>query len=314
MENLVFCLNATIPIFITLMLGYLFRRIGLYDDSFVSQMNKFAFKVALPAMLFLNIAAADFYEVWDTKMVVFCFVATFCSIAISIGLSFLLKPRDIQGEFVQSSYRSSAAILGMAIIQNLYGNVGMAPLMIIASVPLYNVMAVAVLSFLKPGSHGMSRQMVMRTLKGIAANPIILGIVTGLVWSMLRLPLPTILYNTVNNLGKTATPLGLMAMGGALHFGKVFSRPKATIACTFLKLVGFCAIFLPIAIHLGFTHDKLVSILIMLGSATTVTCYIMAKNMGHEGSFSSSVIMLTTLLSSFTLTGWLFICRSLGLI
>lgn len=108
-------------------------------------------------MLFLNIAEADFYEVWDTKMVVFCFVATFCSIAISIGLSFLLKPRDIQGEFVQSSYRSSAAILGMAIIQNLYGNVGMAPLMIIASVPLYNVMAVAVLSFLKPGSHGMSR-------------------------------------------------------------------------------------------------------------------------------------------------------------
>ena len=90
----------------------------------------------------------------------------------------------------------------MAIIQTLYGNVGMAPLMIIASVPLYNVMAVAVLSFLKPGSHGMSRQMVMRTLKGIAANPIILGIVTGLVWSMLRLPLPTILYNTVNNLGK----------------------------------------------------------------------------------------------------------------
>ena len=87
-----------------------------------------------------------------------------------------MKPRDIQGEFVQSSYRSSAAILGMAIIQNLYGNVGMAPLMIIASVPLYNVMAVAVLSFLKPGSHGMSRQMVMRTLKGIAANPIILGI------------------------------------------------------------------------------------------------------------------------------------------
>lgn len=173
-------------------------------------------------MLFLNIAEADFYEVWDTKMVVFCFVATFCSIAISIGLSFLLKPRDIQGEFVQSSYRSSAAILGMAIIQNLYGNVGMAPLMIIASVPLYNVMAVAVLSFLKPGSHGMSRQMVMRTLKGIAANPIILGIVTGLVWSMLRLPLPTILYNTVNNLGKTATPLGLMAMAVPFILEKYF--------------------------------------------------------------------------------------------
>jgi len=262
----------------------------------------------------MNIAEADFYEVWDTKMVIFCFITTFCSIAISIGLSFLLKPRDIQGEFVQASYRSSAAILGIAIIQNLYGDAGMAPLMIIASVPLYNIMAVTVLSFMKPGSHGMNKKMILKTLKGIATNPIILGILAGLIWSVLRLPLPTILSSTINNLGKTATPLGLMAMGGALHFGKAFSRLKATIACTFMKLVGFAAIFLPIAIKLGFTHDKLVSILIMLGSATTVSCYIMAKNMGHEGSFSSSVIMLTTLLSAFTLTGWLFICRSLGLI
>ena len=74
-----------------------------------------------------------------------------------------------------------------------------------------------------------------------------------------------------------------MAMGGALHFGKAFSRLKATIACTFMKLIGFCTIFLPVAVRLGFTHDKLVAILIMLGSATTVSCYIMAKNMGHEG-------------------------------
>ena len=247
-------------------------------------------------------------------MVLFCFFATFFSIAISIGLSFLLKPRDIQGEFVQSSYRSSAAILGIAIIQNLYNDAGMAPLMIIASVPLYNIMAVTVLSFLRPGDHKMNRSMILETLKGIATNPIILGILAGLIWSVLRLPLPSILSNTVNNLGKTATPLGLMAMGGALHFGKAFSRLKATIACTFLKLIGFVAIFLPVAIRLGFTHDKLVSILIMLGSATTVSCYIMAKNMGHEGSFSSSVIMLTTLLSAFTLTGWLFLCKSLGLI
>lgn len=314
MDNLIFCFNATLPIFFTLMLGYFFRRVGLYDDSFVSQMNKFVFKAALPALLFMDIAESDFYKVWDTKMVLFCFFATFFSIAISIGLSFLLKPRDIQGEFVQSSYRSSAAILGIAIIQNLYNDAGMAPLMIIASVPLYNIMAVTVLSFLRPGGHKMDRSMILETLKGIATNPIILGILAGLIWSVLRLPLPSILSNTVNNLGKTATPLGLMAMGGALHFGKAFSRLKATIACTFLKLIGFVAIFLPVAIRLGFTHDKLVSILIMLGSATTVSCYIMAKNMGHEGSFSSSVIMLTTLLSAFTLTGWLFLCKSLGLI
>lgn len=314
MENLIFCLNATIPIFLTLMLGYFFQRTGLFDDAFVSRLNKFVFNAALPALLFEDIASADFYSVWDGKMVLFCAAATLISIFISIGLSFLLKPRDIQGEFVQASYRSSAAILGIAIIQNLYGDAGMAPLMIVSSVPIYNIMAVTVLSFLKPGTKSIDRAVFKRTLKGIATNPIILGIVTGMIWSVLRLPMPKILASTVNNLGRIATPLGLMAMGGALHFSKAFSRLKATIGCTFLKLVVFEALFLPVAIRMGFTHDKLVAIIIMLGSATTVSCYIMAKNMGHEGSFSSGVIMLTTLLSAFTMTGWLFLCRSMGLI
>lgn len=314
MENLIFCLNATIPIFLTLMLGYFFRRIGLFDEIFVSRMNKFVFKAALPALLFQDISGTDIYNAWDTKMVLFCFCATFLSIAISIGLSYLLNPRDIQGEFIQASYRSSAAILGIAIITNLYGNAGMSPLMIIASVPLYNIMAVTVLSFFKPGQGQLDAAVLKRTLKGIVTNPIILGIAAGMLWSLLKLPKPAILSSTINNLGKTATPLGLMAMGGSLQFGAAFSRTKAVISCTFLKLVGFEALFLPIAIRLGFTKDKLVAIIIMLGSATTVSCYIMAKNMDHEGTFSSGVIMLTTLLSAFTLTGWLFVCRSLGLI
>ena len=58
----------------------------------------------------------------------------------------------------------------------------------------------------------------------------------------------------------------------------------------------------------------LVAILVMLGSATTVSSYVMAKNMGHEGVVSSSVVMLTTMFSAFTLTMWLYILRTLSLI
>lgn len=314
MENLIFCLNATIPIFFTLLLGYFFRRIGLFDDAFVSRMNKFVFVAALPVLLFQDIAQVDIYKVWDLKMVIFCFVITSLSITISVLLSLFLHPSDIRGEFIQASYRSSAAILGIAVIQNLYGNAGMAPLMIIASVPLYNVMAVVVLSVFKPGQGRLDRTALKKTLKGIVTNPIILGIAAGMVWSLLRFPFPKILDSTVGNLAKTATPLGLMAMGGSLRFGKAFSRLKASVVCTFMKLVGYEALFLPLAISRGFTRDKLVSIIIMLGSASTVSCFIMAKNMDHEGSFTSGVVLLTTLLSSFTLTFWLFICRNLGLV
>ena len=152
------------------------------------------------------------------------------------------------------------------------------------------------------------------TLKGIVTNPIIIGIAAGLLWSALRMPMPPILEKTVSNVGAMATPLGLMAMGATFDIRKAFAKVKPAVAASMLKLVGFTAIFLPLAVMLGFRREELVAILVMLGSATTVSCFVMARNMGHEGVLSSSVVMLTTLFSAFTLTGWLYILRSMGLV
>ena len=314
MENLIFSLNATVPIFLLMMLGLFFRKIGWIDEAFASKMNKFVFLVPLPALLFEDLATVDFSEECDMKFVLFCFFATLVSIAAAAAVSFLWKDRTIQGEFIQASYRSSAALLGIAFIQNIYGNAGMAPLMIIGSVPLYNVMAVVVLSFFQPERKKLDRQVWINTLKGIVTNPIILGIIAGLLWSALRLPMPPILEKTVSNIGAVATPMGLMAMGAAFDIRKAFGKARPAIAASVMKLVGFAAVFLPLAVWLGFRREQLVAILIMLGSATTVSCYVMARNMGHEGVLTSSTVMLTTMCSAFTVTGWLYILRSLGLI
>ena len=314
MENLIFSFNATLPIFFTMLLGLFFRRIGLMDEGFVKKMNQFVFVAALPALLFEDLSAVDFVEAWDTRFVLFCFFATLLSIGLTVLLSFLLKDRSAQGEFVQASYRSSAAILGIAFIQNIYGDAGMAPLMIVGTVPLYNVMAVVVLSFMKPDRGKLDRKLLLKTLKGIVTNPILLGIAAGLAWSALRLPVPVILEKTVHNVAVLATPLGLMAMGGSLEFKKALGQIRPAVAASLIKLVGLAALFLPIAVSMGFTQEKLVAILVMLGSATTVSCFVMAKNMGHEGTQTSSAVMLTTLGSAFTLTGWLFLLRSMGLI
>lgn len=314
MENLIFSLNATIPIFLMMLLGMLFRKLGWMDEVFAAKMNKFVFLIPLPVLLFEELATVDFSEVWDIKFILFCFVVTAISITISTLISLLWKDRSIKGEFIQSTYRSSAALLGIAFIQNIYGTAGMAPLMIIGSVPLYNIMAVVVLSFFKPGNNSFDKALVKRTLKGIATNPIILGIVAGLAWSALKIPMPTILNKVVSSVGATATPMGLMSMGATFELKKATSKMKPTLVAVFMKLVGFCAIFLPIAAAFGFRNEQMIAILVMLGSATTVSCFVMAKNMGHEGTLSSGVIMMTTLLSAFTLTMWLDVLRSFGLV
>ena len=313
-ENLIFSLNATVPIFLMMVLGYVLHEIGWMDDEFASKMNRFVFRVPLPVLLFGDLAAVDCARVWNMKFVSFCFGVTVISIAVSAGISFLWKDRSIQGEFIQASYRSSAAILGIAFIQNIYGTAGMAPLMIIGSVPLYNVMAVLVLSLFKPGQRGLDRDVMKTTLWGIVTNPIILGIAAGLLWSALRLPMPQIMGKMISSVGGVTTPMGLMAMGAAFDLRRAFAKVKPAVTAALIKLIGFCAVFLPAAVRLGFREEELVAILVMLGSATTVTCFVMAKNMGHEGVLSSSIVMLTTLFSAFTLTGWLYLLRSMGLI
>lgn len=314
MENLIFSLNATVPIFLMVLLGLLFRRLGWIDEMFASKMNKFAFMVPLPILVFEDLATVDFSEVWNMKFVVFCFAATLISITAAAAISFLWKDKSTQGEFIQASYRSSAALLGIAFIQNIYGNAGMAPLMIIGSVPLYNIMAVAVLSFFKPERGKIDKTLWISTIKGIVTNPIIIGIAAGLIWSALRIPMPPIVEKTVSSVGAMATPMGLMAMGAAFDIRKAFKKAGPAAVAAILKLIGFAAVFLPAAVALGFREEELVAILVMLGSATTVSCYVMAKNMGHEGVLTSSTVVLTTMFSAFSLTGWLWLLRSMGLV
>lgn len=321
-ENLIFSLGITVPIFLLMVLGGIFRKTGLVKESFAEAMNSFVFKVALPVQLFHDIAETDIRTAWDTRFVLFCFVVTFLQIAIASLLSLPIRDIGLRGEFIQGSYRSSAALLGIAFIKAIYGTSGMGPLMIIGAVPLYNIMAVFVLLITAPSDGTRSaadrseefRRRMGGVLRGVVTNPLIIGIVIGLIWSLLRIPMPSILEKTVSDVADLATPMGLISMGASFSFQKAGKSIRQCLASAALKLVGFEAIFLPLAIHMGFEKEKLIAILIMLGSPTTVASYVMARSMRHDGSLTASVVALTTMLSAFTLTLWLFVVKSLGLL
>ena len=79
-----------------------------------------------------------------------------------------------------------------------------------------------------------------------------------------------------------------------------------------MKLVGWALVFLPIAIWLGYRDAKLMAIVIMLASPATPSCYIMSRSMHSEGTLTSSVIVLTTMCSAFTITAIIYIFKSNG--
>lgn len=310
--NLIFSLNATIPLFIMMVLGFWLKKINFLDEHSTKKINQLVFKVFLPALLFIDLAKEDFVSIWDTKMVVFCFIVTVLSILIAAIISLISKNKADRGEIIQAAYRSGAATLGIVFMTNIYDDASMVALMIIGSVPLYNVAAVMILYMTSlENAHHSKNELIKKTAKNVISNPIIIGIALGMLWSVFRIPQPAILEKSVTYLGNLASPLALIGLGASFEFLDVKEKWKETLGVTCTKLLLWCIIFLPIAISMGFREEKLVAILVMLGSATTSSCFIMAKNMGHEGKISSCAVMVTTLLSSFTLTMWLFILKSL---
>lgn len=316
MENFIYSVNVTFPIFLVMVIGYILRQIGMLNENFVTVANRFNFKVTLPFMLFRDISSVDIRAVFDVKYVLFCAVVSTVSFwLIWCGTKLFLKEQSMRGAFVQASFRSSAAVMGLAFIQNIYGTSAMGPLMIVAAVPLYNIFSVIVLTFEGEQSEKIDKkQKIKEACINIAKNPIILGILTGLVAALLRIDFPVVIDKTINNVAQMATPLALITIGAGFEGRKALAKIKPTIAASMIKLVIQPLIFLPVAAWMGFTGEKMIAILIMLASPTTPSCYIMAKNMKNDGTLTASVIVMTTLLAAFTLTGWIFLLKTMGYI
>ena len=315
MTDLLFSLNGTVPLFLIMILGYLLKRTGFLTDEFVAVANKLLFKVTIPVLLFHDLVQVDVRVDFDGRYLLFCAVSTFLSIAVTWILARLfVRRRELVGEFVQGCYRSSAAILGAAFIQNIYGDSSMSGLMILGAVPLYNVFAVVILILEAPEcDRGVGLwKSVSSSLRGIATNPIILGILAGLLASLVRLPIPTMVDKGLSGVAGLTTPLALIVIGAGFKGKDAVGHIGLSSVAAAVKLIVLPAVFLPVAVMMGFTDQKLIALIVMLGSITTPASYIMAKNMGHDGSLTASICVLTTFFSAFTLTFWIYLFHTLG--
>lgn len=316
MENFIYSINVTMPIFLVMVIGYILKQIGMLNDNFVTVANKFNFKVTLPFMLFKDIAGVDIKAVFDIKYVLFCaIVSTICFWVVWGTAKLLVRDKTIRGAFVQSSFRGSAAVMGLAFIQNIYGSSAMGPLMIVSAVPLYNIFSVIVLTFEANDSTNIDKKAKIRQAgMNICKNPIILSILTGLIVGLLGIQFPTLVNKTISNVAQMATPLALITIGAGFEGRKALAKIAPTMAASTIKLVLQPLVFLPVAAWMGFSGEKMIAILIMLASPTTPSCYIMAKSMNNDEVLTASVIVTTTLMAAFTLTGWIFLLKTLGYI
>lgn len=315
MSNFIFSINSTMPIFLVILLGYVLKVKGFLSEAFADTANKFCFNIALPVMLYQDISKTNVREDMNVKFFFYCLIVTiimFCLVWIIAKL--FVKDKSMVGAFAQGGARGSAAILGVAFVENICGDIGMTALMIVASVPFFNMISVIILVCEASDRAGNGKDKIKNSIINIAKNPIIIGIIIGLVASLIQLRLPTIIDRSFDYVGRTATPIALIAIGAGFNIKEAMTRLKPALGASFIKLVGLPILFLPVAIKMGFRDAEMVAILVMLAAPTTVSSYVMAKSMNNDHVLASNVIVLTTLIASITLTAWVYILRTIGVI
>ena len=320
MENFTFALNATIPVFLVIALGYVLQRVHFLNDAFNKTANEFVFRCALPVSLFRSIAGMDFYSEFDLGFCLFCFLGTTVMfLGIWAAAWLFMKDKGQVGAFAQASARSSAAVLGIALAVNIYGDAGMVPMMIMSAVPFFNVYSVLILSFspqmddeghLLPAARGLGA--VKKACVNVAKNPLILGILAGLPFALLRVKVPAMLDSALSSIGATATPIALLVVGASFSGGEALKRWKGAAVSSLVKLFLLPGIFLPLAAMLGFRNSQMIAILIMTGSPTTVASFVMAKNMHADGVLTANAVLLSTVLSAVSITIWLYLMKTIG--
>lgn len=314
-NDFMFSVGAILPVFGVMVLGFLLRRRGFLTQGFCQTGNRLVFNLCLPAMLLRQIASMGGVRAADGGFLLYAFAATLAGVlAVWLPAHFFMKDKTQVGAFAQGAFRGNTALLGAALLQSICGSQAYAPLIILAAVPVYNVLSVVVLSLEAGGGGTLDRTRVLGALKQVARNPILLGILAGMPFALTGRSIPLPADKVLSMLGGLASPLSLLVIGAGFRWQAALEKRRATLLAALVKLVLLPAAALPPAAALGFRGEALVALLVMSGTPSAVSSYIMAENMGNDGVLANGIVAVTTLLSAVTLTGWIFLLRTLQLI
>jgi predicted permease len=311
MENLIFSLNAVLPLVFLMLLGAFLRKINVFDEDFLGKANKFIFKVLFPFFLFNNIYSSKISEEIDSNFIIFVVII---SIAV-VGLLIVIIPKyekdnKNRGVIIQGLYRGNTTLFATALISNIFGNEGLAIVtMLIAIIsPTYIFLTVIILDLFTD-----ERQNYKKTLISILSNPLIIGSLLGIAVYTLQIKLPLAMEKTIADISKTVTPISLMILGGVIEINNIWKNRKKLILIAAVKLFIIPSFAALITIFFGYRGIELGAVLSMIAPPTAVASYTLAQQHDCNDELAGQIVFFTTLISPFSIFLFIFVFKTFGL-
>lgn len=337
MNTLLFSMNAILPIILLIFLGYCLKKGNVLDEDWFRKGNRLVFRLLLPCLLFYNVYNIRSFAEINWSVVLYCELVILALFLIGIlTVSVAIPDARQKGVIVQSLFRSNFAIIGLPLAESLGGaqGVGVAAVLSAFSIPTFNILAVLSLTVFLD-ANGEKKAGLKTTLKKIAKNPLILGVVCGLFCLVLRALLPAakdgtpvfslsgnlpFVYSAISSLAKAASPLALIILGGLFDFSAVKHMLREIVIGTLGRVLLAPILGIGLAVVLSHTGilplDQSVypALLALFGSPVATSSAIMAQEMENDGTLAGQLVVWTSIASIFTLFVFIFVLRSLAIL
>ncbi len=334
MDVLLFALNAILPIILLFILGYILKHIKFLDKLFFLQLNKFIFRIALPVLLFYNIYNIENLENinwmvigYAVACVFFIFILGFIAVVI-----FVKDPKQ-KGVILQGAFRSNFALIGFPLAQAMGSANALAVISILFAfvIPLTNVLAVVSLSMFQRNELGKIDPKAI--LLNVIKNPLIIGVILGIIFVYVRSLLPVdgdlvpvftikhqlpFLYQVIQWIAQTASPLALLALGGQFEVSMV-NKLKNQIAfgtvfrIVIAPLIGLTGAYI-LSLRYSAFDGVFPALIALFATPVAVSSVIMASEMDNDDQLAGQLVVWTSLGSVVTIFVIIVSLRSLGVL
>lgn len=311
MENLMISANAVLPMCLVMALGYGTRRLGWLRREEISTINKIAFRIFLPCLLYYNIYCSDLSGSFDPLLMAYAVGGVLLTFGLALGYTLLTeKLPERRGVLIQGMFRSNYVIMGIPVATALLGadQLGTVSILIAVIVPLFNMLAVVVLEVFRG-----QKPKPLHILGQIAKNPLVIGSVLGILTLAAGIRLPHILEQTIQSVSAIASPLQLFLLGAFFQFSGLKTYRRELVTVSIAKLIVSPGLFLGLGALLGFRGVAFVSLIGIFASPTAVNSFTMAQQMGGDAELAGDIVVTTSAASILTMFFWIFLFKSLGM-
>lgn len=300
-----------LPVFLILGAGYISVRQGYLPAGLADALNAFTVKLAVPVLLFRSMALIDFSQAFHAGMLVGFYVGGASSFALGVLIARTAFGRR-PGEAVAAGFCalfSNTVLLGIPIMQQAYGETALEPVFGIIALHAGIMYTIGIFSMEIARADGRRLSgTVSVAMRSILVNPLMIGVIAGIVLNLTGLALPGPATVAVNMLAAAAIPAALVGLGAAITRYRVRSDLSESLIVTALSLIIHPLIAFTLTHFVfGLPFEWVRAAVVIAAMPPGLNVYIFASMYDRAVSLSASVIIVATTLSIFTISAWIWL-------